>query len=46
MDVRPAQLITALSERGWRVVRLWDFEIERNLLGCVERLQKTLQTQA
>lgn len=35
-----------LAKRGWRVVRLWDFEVERDLPGCVVRLQKTLQTQA
>lgn len=27
-----------LAGAGWRVIRLWDFEIEQDLPGCVERV--------
>jgi DNA mismatch endonuclease, patch repair protein len=32
-----------LSAEGWRVVRIWDFEIERDLDACVHRVLRTLQ---
>jgi DNA mismatch endonuclease, patch repair protein len=32
----------ALNDAGWRVIRLWDFEIERDLRCCVERIQRVL----
>jgi DNA mismatch endonuclease (patch repair protein) len=28
----------ALRAAGWRVLRFWDFEVERELFGCVERV--------
>ena len=31
-----------LIEAGWTVVRLWDFEVERNLPVCVERVTQAL----
>ena len=40
-DDAGASALTAaasLEERGWRVVRIWDFEVERNLTGCVARV--------
>jgi DNA mismatch endonuclease (patch repair protein) len=36
----------ALAEAGWRVVRLWDFEVERDLAGCVERVLAELAPEA
>ena len=27
-----------LSETGWRVVRLWDFEVERDIAACIEKV--------
>jgi len=33
----------ALIEAGWRVVRLWDFEIEHDADPLVERLRNELQ---
>jgi DNA mismatch endonuclease (patch repair protein) len=40
------ELVNAeLAERGWRVVRLWDFEVERDLPGCVAQLQKVVSVQ-
>jgi hypothetical protein len=27
-----------LAALGWSVLRLWDFEVRRDLLGCVERV--------
>lgn len=32
-----------LTEQGWRVVRMWDFEIEQDLPGCVARVEKILE---
>ena len=31
-----------LQEAGWEVLRLWDFEIRRDVAGCVRRVQQTL----
>jgi DNA mismatch endonuclease (patch repair protein) len=31
-----------LSELGWTVLRLWDFEVEQDLEGCVSRIRKAL----
>ncbi len=31
-----------LSETGWTVIRLWDFEVERDTGACVERVQEAL----
>jgi DNA mismatch endonuclease (patch repair protein) len=35
----------ALTAQGWRVLRLWDFEIQRDLSACVARVAKALQNQ-
>lgn len=32
----------ALSELGWSIVRLWDFEVGREVAGCVERVRAAL----
>jgi DNA mismatch endonuclease (patch repair protein) len=32
----------ALADLGWTVVRLWDFEIEGDLAGCVRRVEAAL----
>jgi len=31
-----------LAELGWRVLRRWDFEVERDPTGCVRRVSATL----
>lgn len=31
-----------LRQAGWKVVRLWDFEIERDQVGCMEKVQAAL----
>jgi DNA mismatch endonuclease (patch repair protein) len=31
-----------LEDLGWTVLRLWDFEIKRDLLGCVDRILAAL----
>lgn len=36
----------ALREMGWTVVRLWDFEVRRDLAGCVARIAATLDAQS
>lgn len=35
-----------LREAGWRVVRIWDFEVERAPTESVERIRKALDMQA
>jgi DNA mismatch endonuclease (patch repair protein) len=42
---RDERVNTELAARGWRVVRFWDFEVERDVTGCVERLRKTVSVQ-
>ncbi len=32
-----------LAEAGWTVVRVWDFEVERDLDACVERVACSLR---
>jgi DNA mismatch endonuclease (patch repair protein) len=36
---RDARVNAELAQEGWRVVRLWDFELERDPLACVERVR-------
>lgn len=33
----------ALDAAGWTVLRFWDFEVDRDLTGCVLRVRKALQ---
>ena len=33
----------ALCEMGWTVVRLWDFEVRRDLEGCLSRISSALE---
>lgn len=39
---RDRQIDQRLAADGWKVVRLWDFEIERDLSKCVERVRTEL----
>ena len=39
---RDAQANRALTALGWKVVRLWDFEVEQDLAGCIERVVAVL----
>lgn len=32
-----------LEEMGWGVLRLWEHEVEKDLEGCIVRVQKALQ---
>jgi DNA mismatch endonuclease (patch repair protein) len=32
----------ALAAQGWTVLRFWDFEVEEDVLGCVERVVEAL----
>ena len=41
---RDTRVTAELEESGWTVVRLWDFEIARDPLGCVERVRRVLDT--
>jgi DNA mismatch endonuclease, patch repair protein len=36
---RDMQINAELAASGWRVVRLWDFEVEREADPCVERVR-------
>ncbi len=42
---RDERVSAELTKQGWQVVRLWDFEVERDLPGCLAQIQKTLQVQ-
>ena len=32
----------SLADMGWRVIRFWDFEILKNLSGCIKTVEDTL----
>jgi DNA mismatch endonuclease (patch repair protein) len=32
-----------LTEMGWAVIRLWDFDVNRDLEGCVGQIREALQ---
>lgn len=40
---RDAAANAALLAQGWRVIRLWDFEVEQELDGCVARVARALR---
>lgn len=39
---RDERVNVELAEAGWRVVRFWDFEIEKDLVACVRTLAAVL----
>ncbi|MGH3041163.1 MAG: very short patch repair endonuclease [Gaiellaceae bacterium] len=39
---RDARVDMELTEAGWRVLRLWDFEVKRNIDECVVRVMTAL----
>ena len=39
---RDRRVNAELSEAGWRVIRLWDFEVERDIAEGVRRVQDAL----
>jgi DNA mismatch endonuclease (patch repair protein) len=39
---RDARVNRELAEAGWRVIRFWDFEIEKSLDDCVQRVRDAL----
>ncbi len=41
---RDKRVDTELAELGWLVLRLWDFEVERDIDECVLRIQVALET--
>src|SRR3954471_13086033 len=43
---RDARVDATLRAEGWRVVRIWDFEVERDLTACVERVFEVLRAHA
>ena len=40
---RDRQANEALRDAGWRVLRLWDFEVEQNLNRCVSQVEALLR---
>jgi DNA mismatch endonuclease (patch repair protein) len=36
---RDERVNTELSEAGWTVLRIWDFEVRKDVSGCVERVR-------
>ncbi len=41
---RDQRVNAQLTEQGWRVVRIWDFEIEQKLETCVEQLARAMES--
>lgn len=41
---RDQQVDSKLSAAGWRVLRLWEHEVKKDLTGCVKRIRETIQT--
>jgi DNA mismatch endonuclease (patch repair protein) len=39
---RDKRVTTELRDAGWKVVRLWDFEVERNLDDAVQKVKEAL----
>jgi DNA mismatch endonuclease (patch repair protein) len=39
---RDERVNAQLREGGWTVVRIWDFELRRDLAGCVERVETAI----
>lgn len=39
---RDERVNAELEDLGWRVVRIWDFEVERGLAECVSRIVSAL----
>ena len=40
---RDTRVDAELREAGWTVIRIWDFEIQQDITGCVGRVAKVLQ---
>jgi DNA mismatch endonuclease (patch repair protein) len=40
---RDARVNAQLASLGWEVVRLWDFEMEKDVAGCVARVVAALE---
>jgi DNA mismatch endonuclease (patch repair protein) len=40
---RDERVNAELFKAGWRVVRLWDFEVDQDLDGCVAKVKNALQ---
>jgi DNA mismatch endonuclease (patch repair protein) len=43
---RDATVSCSLEGAGWIVIRVWDFEIDRDLAGCVSRVSKALASRS
>ncbi len=41
---RDEQVTAKLAAAGWTVLRIWDFEVARDLDACVDRVKKALQS--
>lgn len=39
---RDERVNAELAQAGWRVVRLWDFEVERTIDACLQRIRRVL----
>jgi DNA mismatch endonuclease (patch repair protein) len=43
---RDRRVDSELEEEGWRVLRIWDFEIKKDLDGVVTRVAETLDSRS
>ena len=44
--IRDRESTTALEESGWRVIRVWESDIKRDLSGCVDRVEREVLNRA
>lgn len=40
---RDRQADAALQAMGWTVLRLWDFDVRRDIAGCLTRIEEALE---
>jgi DNA mismatch endonuclease (patch repair protein) len=40
---RDKEVNTQLKKDGWKIIRLWEYDIKHNIGKCVKRIQKALE---
>jgi DNA mismatch endonuclease, patch repair protein len=44
--IRDRESTTTLEQSGWRVIRVWESDIKRDLSGCVDRVEREVLNRA
>jgi len=42
--VRDQRNFKQLTQHGWRVVRIWEHQVEEDILGCLVRISRAVET--